>query len=138
MEDKEQEEGGRAAFLDGRPLSAHMRESWETGRFWVNYAAKKSWAFDAVFWTFLDKRFFGPRDREVADKDLWRTRLDLLSQEEQEAMVPLVMQKMDESRERILIEWDPDEARKRVCQSFCLIDQSCGVVMNAAYLLGFL
>ncbi|KAB5542724.1 phosphotransferase [Coniochaeta sp. 2T2.1] len=116
--DKEQEEGprARAAFLDGRPLSAHMRESWETGRFWFNYAAKKSWAFDAVFWTFLDERFFGPRDPEVADKDLWRTRLDLLGQGEQQAMEPLVKQKMDESRERILIEWDPDEARKRLSE----------------------
>ncbi|KAB5518669.1 hypothetical protein GE09DRAFT_1065999 [Coniochaeta sp. 2T2.1] len=100
MEDKEQEEeGARAAFLDGRPLSAHMRESWETGRFWLNYAAKKSWAFDA---TFLDERFFGPRDPEVADKDLWRTRLDLLGHGEQQAMEPLVKQKMDESREQHL------------------------------------
>jgi hypothetical protein len=117
MEDQEQEEGGaRAAFVDGRPLSAHMRESWETGRFWLNYAAKKSWAFDAVFWTFLDERFFGPRDPEVADTDLWRTRLDLLGREEQQAMESFVKQKMDESRERILVEWDPDEARKRLSE----------------------
>lgn len=42
MEDKEQEEGVRAAFLDGRPLSAHMRESWETGRFWLLIGSMRS------------------------------------------------------------------------------------------------
>ncbi|KAJ6436356.1 phosphotransferase family protein [Purpureocillium lavendulum] len=30
-------------------LSAYMRESWRTGRFWLNYAARKSWAFDAIY-----------------------------------------------------------------------------------------
>lgn len=43
-------------------LSKHMRESWETGRFWLNYAAKTSWAFDTVFWKHLDDKLFGPRD----------------------------------------------------------------------------
>lgn len=113
MED--QEDG--AAFVDGLPpISAYMRESWETGRFWLNYAAKKSWAFDAVFWTFLDERFFGPRDPEVLKKDLWKARLHLLGQEEQEMMEPFVKRKMDESRDRILVEWDPAEARRRLAE----------------------
>jgi hypothetical protein len=43
-------------------LSTHMRESWETGRFWLNYAAKNSWAFDTVFWNYLDEKFFGIRE----------------------------------------------------------------------------
>lgn len=29
-------------------LSAYMRESWATGRFWLNYAARKSWTFDTI------------------------------------------------------------------------------------------
>ncbi|KAH8645405.1 hypothetical protein BX600DRAFT_478086 [Xylariales sp. PMI_506] len=111
---KDQEDG--AVFLDGLPLSAHMRESWETGRFWLNYAARKSWAFDAVFWTFLDERFFGPRDLEVSDKDLWKTRLHLLSPEEQQSMEPFVKRKMDESQDRVLVEWDPTEARRRLAE----------------------
>ncbi|KAF6796983.1 phosphotransferase [Colletotrichum sojae] len=50
QEEKEDADSSSAAgFLGGVPLSAHMRESWETGRFWLNYAARKSWAFDAVF-----------------------------------------------------------------------------------------
>lgn len=112
MED--QEDG--AAFLDGLPLSAYMRDSWETGRFWLNYAARKSWAFDAVFWAFLDERFFGPRDPEVSDKELWKTRLHLLGQEEQQIMESFVKRKMDESRHRILVEWDPTEARRRLAE----------------------
>ncbi|KAK0609666.1 phosphotransferase [Bombardia bombarda] len=112
MED--QEDG--AVFLNGWPLSAYMRDSWETGRFWINYAARKSWVFDAVFWTFLDERFFGPRDPEVSDNELWKTRVHLLSQEEQRSMEPFVKRKMDESRDRILVEWDAAEARQRLAE----------------------
>lgn len=111
---EDQEDG--AVFLDGLPLSAHMKESWESGRFWLNYAARKSWAFDAVFWTFLDERFFGSRDPGVSDKDLWKTRLNLLSQEQQEIMEPFLKRKMDESRDRTLVEWDPAEARRRLAE----------------------
>lgn len=111
---EDQEDG--AAFLDGLPLSAHMKDSWETGRFWLNYAARKSWAFDAVFWTFLDERFFGPRGPEVLDKDLWKARVHLLSPEQQEMMEPFVIQKMDESRHRTLVEWDPTEARQLMAE----------------------
>lgn len=107
---EEQERG--AAFLAGVPLSAHMRESWETGRFWLNYAARKSWAFDAIFWTFLDERFFGARDSGVPDEELWKTRVDLLGREELQAMNAFVERKMQESRERILVDWDPAKARR--------------------------
>ncbi|KAH9204559.1 hypothetical protein DL95DRAFT_273555, partial [Leptodontidium sp. 2 PMI_412] len=57
LEAMEEKEMG-AEFLHSLPLSVHMQESWKTGRFWLNYAARKSWAFDAVFWTYLDERFF--------------------------------------------------------------------------------
>lgn len=64
------------------PLSAYMRESWETGRFWLDYAARKSWAFDTIYWKYLDERFFGERERDILKEDLWRTRVHLLSEEE--------------------------------------------------------
>ncbi|KAH6710987.1 hypothetical protein BKA61DRAFT_737861 [Leptodontidium sp. MPI-SDFR-AT-0119] len=47
----------------GFKMSIYMRESWETGRFWLNYAARKSWAFDTIFWKYLDERFYGDRGR---------------------------------------------------------------------------
>lgn len=40
------------ALTDGQRLSVHMRESWESGAFWITYGARKSWAFDAV-WPFI-------------------------------------------------------------------------------------
>ena len=50
----------------GFTLSTYMRESWETGRFWLNYPARKSCAFDTIFWKYLDKGFFGSRVGDVA------------------------------------------------------------------------
>ncbi|TVY81057.1 hypothetical protein LSUE1_G005268 [Lachnellula suecica] len=98
----------------GLKLSAYMRESWETGRFWLNYAARKSWAFDTIYWKYLDERFFGERDQNVPTEKLWKTRVHLLSEEERAAMEPLVQIKMGESRERILVEWDDDEAKQHL------------------------
>ncbi|PVH84081.1 phosphotransferase [Cadophora sp. DSE1049] len=68
------------------PLSTYMCESWETGRFWLSYAARKSWAFDALFWKFLDERFFGIRQSGVPKNELWKTRPHLLSDAEKTAM----------------------------------------------------
>ncbi|KAF9767157.1 hypothetical protein IL306_000333 [Fusarium sp. DS 682] len=95
------------------PLSRYMRESWQTGRFFLSYAARKSWAFDAMYWNFLDERFFGDRDPGVVKDGLWKTRIDLLSDGEREAMEPFIQRKMAESKERCIVEWDEMEARKR-------------------------
>ncbi|KAL2811295.1 phosphotransferase enzyme family protein-like protein [Aspergillus cavernicola] len=37
----------------GPPLSTRMRDSWRTGRFWFNYAARKSFDVDAIYWAAL-------------------------------------------------------------------------------------
>ncbi|CAG7564999.1 unnamed protein product [Fusarium equiseti] len=95
------------------PLSRYMRGSWQTGRFFLSYAVRKSWAFDAMYWNFLDERFFGDRDASVTKDDLWRTRVHLLSEEEREAMGPFVKRKMEEGTERKIMEWDEEEAKKR-------------------------
>ncbi|KAM0541935.1 hypothetical protein ACHAO7_010236 [Fusarium culmorum] len=46
MEDTENDETRTSPFK----LSDYIRESWSSGRFWLNYAARKSWAFDAIYW----------------------------------------------------------------------------------------
>lgn len=107
------EEAEKEMSADSLLLSAYMRESWETGRFWLNYAARKSWAFDTIYWKYLDERFFGEREKDIPTEELWKMRLNLLSPEEQAAMELLVQIKMEESKERILVEWDAEEARKR-------------------------
>ncbi|KAJ2979863.1 hypothetical protein NQ176_g2993 [Zarea fungicola] len=35
------------------PLSARMRESWISGRFWFDLAASKSFELDAIYWAAL-------------------------------------------------------------------------------------
>ncbi|KID82299.1 phosphotransferase [Metarhizium guizhouense ARSEF 977] len=96
-----------------QPLSRYMRESWNTGRFFLSYAARKSWAFDAVYWKFLDERFFGAREDNIAKSDLWKTRVHLLNNEERKAMEPFVERKMKDMEERRIVDWDPDEAKRR-------------------------
>ncbi|KAK9418720.1 hypothetical protein SUNI508_07740 [Seiridium unicorne] len=95
-------------------LSTYMRESWETGRFWLNYAARKSWAFDTIYWKYLDERFFGKRESESPVEDMWKLRVHLLSEQEQAAMEPLVQMKIEESKERVLVDWEATEARQRL------------------------
>ncbi|ORY58472.1 uncharacterized protein BCR38DRAFT_460817 [Pseudomassariella vexata] len=88
------------------PSLGVLRESWGTGRFWLNYAARRSWAFDTIYWKYLDQRFF----------DLWKTRVHLL-RKERAAMESLVQIKMEESKDRVLIKWDADMARQRLSSS---------------------
>ncbi|UNI22779.1 hypothetical protein JDV02_008635 [Purpureocillium takamizusanense] len=38
-------------------LSARMRDSWDTGRFWFNYAARRSMDVDVVYWSVLHKEY---------------------------------------------------------------------------------
>jgi hypothetical protein len=93
-----------------------MRESWDTGRFWVSYGARKSWAFDMAYWRFLDERFFGERGEGVGKEELWKTRVHLLSERERAAMEPFVERKMSEVEERVIVDWDPEEARERLAE----------------------
>lgn len=121
VEEAEQEDTGSS---DSLLFSAYMRESWATGRFWLNYAARDSWAFDAIYWKYLDEKFFGEREGEAPTEklwigdapreELWKTRVHLLSEEERAAMEPFVQAKMEERKERILVEWDAEEAKQRL------------------------
>jgi hypothetical protein len=45
------------------PLSARMRESWETKRFWFNYATKRSFDVDVVYGATL-RSLLDPATRE--------------------------------------------------------------------------
>ncbi|KAL1970105.1 hypothetical protein VTN77DRAFT_6510 [Rasamsonia byssochlamydoides] len=73
-------------------LSPYMRESWESGDSWVNYAARRSWAFDMIYWAKIDRRFFGDGDLE--------DRLRLLTPEERGEIDRFVQKKLEEKEER--------------------------------------
>lgn len=55
----EEAEGETASKSMEFELSAYIKGSWEKGRFWLNHAARRSWAFYTVYWKYLNKRFFG-------------------------------------------------------------------------------
>ncbi|KFY77174.1 hypothetical protein V499_03379 [Pseudogymnoascus sp. VKM F-103] len=87
-------------------LSLPMRESWDCGDFWLVYAARKGFTFNAAFWKYLDARFFGP----VAglDGDEWERRAGLLDEEEIMEIDSFVEQKVEELKTRVLA-WKPEE-----------------------------
>ncbi|OAQ88558.1 phosphotransferase family protein [Purpureocillium lilacinum] len=104
MEAKEREFIQQGRLDESQVLSTRMRRSWETDDFWVAYAARKSWAFDGIFWRTLDRRFFGD------DKGGFMERLKLLSPEQAAAMEGFVERKLKEKQECTLIDWYGEEA----------------------------
>jgi len=94
--------GGKAE----RPLSQRMRESWEKQTRMLNYAARKSWAFDFIWWKFLDKKYFGPNENQDH-----LDRLGLLSEPQRNVSETFVAQRMEESKNREIVRWaDVDAA----------------------------
>ena len=83
-------------LVEGQRLSGRMRESWDNGDFWVNYGARKSWAFDVV-WPIIDGKFFGGSDGETTMS------LDAIDKEE---MGPFIYKKLEDSKRRVLDNWD--------------------------------
>lgn len=87
-------------------LSGRMRESWDSGAFWIVYAAQENFAFDDVYWKKLDHQFFGSAEGKL--QDAWIHRLGLLDEQSRAAMEPLVAKKLEELKTRELA-WEPDE-----------------------------
>ncbi|KAJ6024982.1 hypothetical protein N7540_005779 [Penicillium herquei] len=79
-------------------LSNHMNHSWESGDFWVMYAALNSFAFDLIYWQKIDHRFYEPTKRL---EDAWKERLHFLAEGEKDEMELLM--------DTRLLSWDPDE-----------------------------
>ncbi|KAJ6184710.1 hypothetical protein N7519_006011 [Penicillium mononematosum] len=78
----------RGVIGEENRLSGHMRESWDNGGFWVSYAARRSWAFDIIYWARIDQRFFGEGSLE--------DRIELLTVEERDGMEAFVQRKLSE------------------------------------------
>ncbi|CAG8136145.1 unnamed protein product [Penicillium salamii] len=55
LEQVETEMAVKVKKVNGPSLSARMRDSWKTGRFWFDYAARKSFDIDTVYWAALHK-----------------------------------------------------------------------------------
>lgn len=91
---------------ESQRLSPKMKASWDSGDFWVIYAARKNFAFDAIFWRELDPRFFG--DPGVSQEDAWVERLDGMDEPEKTRMEAIVERKMKDKETRVLA-WEVDE-----------------------------
>ncbi|PYI09414.1 hypothetical protein BO78DRAFT_394913 [Aspergillus sclerotiicarbonarius CBS 121057] len=87
-------------------LSGPMLRSWESGDFWIMYAALNSFAFDAIYWQKIDPRFF---EHTEDPEEAWKDRLHLLDEEEKTQMEKLVTHKLEDMKTRVL-SWDPDES----------------------------
>ncbi|RSL38412.1 hypothetical protein CEP53_014892 [Fusarium sp. AF-6] len=74
---------GRQQLSEPR-LSARMRESWRSGRFWFNYAARKSFELDAIYWAVL---------HDGGDADM-----ELLNDKVRREMEPFIEKKMEQLR----------------------------------------
>lgn len=105
MADREDEAVRQGRLEEHQRLSGPMRDSWESGDFWVTYAARNNFAFDAIYWQKIDQRFFGP---SPSFEDTWKERVALLDAEEKDYMERLVAQKEEEMGSRVLM-WEPDE-----------------------------
>lgn len=110
-EDKQIKQGQLKQY---QRLSIPMRDSWESGDFWISYAARINFAFDAIYWEKIDKRFFGAVEGHI--DDVWKQRLNLLGDKELEEMENLVAAKLNNMESRVLA-WDPDDYTLAVLES---------------------
>ncbi|KAJ5707838.1 hypothetical protein N7488_007639 [Penicillium malachiteum] len=94
---------------ESQRLSSAMRRSWEGGDFWIMYAARDNFAFDSIFWTKIDTRFFGKTSDHIHICDIWKERLDLLEPTEKEFIEKHVDLKLKEMEAGQVLAWDPDE-----------------------------
>ena len=81
----------------------------------INYAVRDSWAFDFIWWKFLDERCFGPSDNQD-----YHARLYLPLAVQKAVIDTLVIDKADERSHRRVVEWDNDLAAARVDEPLAL------------------
>ncbi|KAG7290702.1 hypothetical protein NEMBOFW57_000705 [Staphylotrichum longicolle] len=69
------------------------------------------YGFDPVFWEFLDERFFGDNVQGG-----YEGRIHLLSEKARDRMEWLVERKVEENKEQIIVDWNPEEAKAYLAQ----------------------
>lgn len=84
------------SLSDSQRLSGAMENSMENGLFWVCLAARHSSMFDEIYWTFIDRKYYGPFTT-IQD------RMDLLNEEERVNLDGFVQKKMQQAREGNLV-----------------------------------
>jgi aminoglycoside phosphotransferase (APT) family kinase protein len=131
-EGEEEEEGGEEAWSMDRHIEAlsleeadsdvvrlsdRMRRSWDSGAFWANYAARRCYGFEPVFWEFLDERLFGENIEGG-----YEGRMQLLSGNVKRRMELFVERKVEDSKEQKIVDWEPEEARSFLAEILAHLD----------------
>ena len=98
-------------------LSDRMKRNWDSGVFWANYAARRCYGFEPVFWEFLDERFFGENVEGG-----YEGRMHLLSGDVKRRLALFVEKKVEESKEPKIVDWDPNEARSYLAEILSDLD----------------
>lgn len=97
LQEFEDEEIQRGALSESERLSIGMARSMQTSDFWFCLAANSSFAFDDIYWRFIDPVYFG----EFISLD---DRIALLSTEEQDSLEDFVLFKMQQAEKRMFDE----------------------------------
>lgn len=112
MRDAEDSAIAARTLRQDQRLSPKMRASWDSGEFWLMYAARKSFAFDAIFWQELNPRFLGPAAGDVLPppppEHAWLASVGDMDHEEKAVMEDFVERKI-QSLETMVLAWDAVE-----------------------------
>ncbi|RMZ79404.1 hypothetical protein DV738_g3332, partial [Chaetothyriales sp. CBS 135597] len=98
LKESEEEDIRSGTLSESQRLSPQMARSIHDGTFWFCLAANSSFAFDDIYWRFIDPQYFGAFT--CLDE-----RIKLLSSEEQDALAEFVCVKMQQAEERRLDEY---------------------------------
>lgn len=63
----EEVEGMAASSMPFKP-STYIHESWVSRRFWLDYASRKTWAFNSIFGSIWARGSLGPETHVPQDK----------------------------------------------------------------------
>ncbi|KKZ67121.1 hypothetical protein EMCG_07180 [[Emmonsia] crescens] len=91
----EEEQVQKGVLRESQRLSGRMKNSMDSGLFWFCLAARKSFMFDDIYWTFLHERYFGHLNSD---------QLSLLAQDERNELDEFVHTKMQQAKEETLDE----------------------------------
>ncbi|EEP82091.1 predicted protein [Uncinocarpus reesii 1704] len=97
LRDCEDRQIRKGSIMESQRLSGRMARSVENELFWFCLAARKSYMFDDIYWTFLDQKYFGSLDS-------LNDRISLLSQQEQDELNGFIQRKMQQAAEKSLDE----------------------------------
>lgn len=93
-------------------ISKRMARNWDNGRFFVDYCARRNFAFDPIYWQVVDRKFFGKnKNGLLLNRGRHRGRFNLLSDKERAQMDVFVTWKREHGDEEKIVEWGEKQAQ---------------------------